>query len=174
MTGAEIRESRAEDTIGIEQLYADAFPDEDLLPLMRQLLAYGPDVLSLVALRDATIAGQVCFTQCRLEEEKGDVALLGPLAVTPELHAQGIGSSLVRTGLHYLQRAKTNCVLVLGDPAYYGRFGFLAEDKITAPYPLPAEWNGAWQSIRRDDAGARLAGRLIVPAPWDHVALWAP
>jgi hypothetical protein len=38
-------------------------------------------------------------------------------------------------------------VLVLGDPAYYGRFGFAKETAIQPPYPLPEAWDGAWQSL---------------------------
>ena len=44
----EIRESRHSDAIGIEQLYVDAFPDEDLLPLVRELLDLRQSVISLV------------------------------------------------------------------------------------------------------------------------------
>jgi putative acetyltransferase len=168
----EIRESRSSDATGIEQLYVDAFPDEDLLPLVKELLEFGQSVISLVGIHENAIAGHVAFTFCRIEGGQDKVALLGPLAVTPTLHNQGIGSTLVQTGFKCLENSKIGHVFVLGDPAYYSRFGFKAENKVATPYPLPSEWHGAWQSIRLGDGEAPHEGRLSVPEPWRQIALW--
>ena len=168
----EIRESQPSDTTGIEQLYVDAFPDEDLLPLVRELLDFGQSVISLVGIRENVIVGHISFTLCHVEGGKDKVALLGPLAVTPTLHKQGIGRTLVQTGFKHLENSKIGYVFVLGDPAYYSRFGFKVEDKVVTPYPLPTEWRGAWQSIHLCDAEAPLEGRLSVPEPWRQIALW--
>ena len=65
-------------------------------------------------------------------------------------------------------------VYVLGDPNYYGRSGFLAEIEVSPPYPLPAEWDGAWQSIRLGDAEPPPEGTLQAPAPWTKPELWLP
>jgi putative acetyltransferase len=62
---------------------------------------------------------------------------------------------------------------VLGDPAYYGRFGFIQEHKVTPPYPLPTQWVNAWQSIKQCDREPPLAGKLSVPEPWRQSALWS-
>ena len=43
-------------------------------------------------------------------------------------------------------------VYVLGDPAYYGRSGFIPEPAIAPPYALPEEWRDAWQSLSLGDA----------------------
>ena len=168
----EIRESRPSDATGIEQLYVDAFPDEDLLALVRELLDFGQSVISLVGIRENVIVGHVSFTFCHVEGGKDKVALLGPLAVMPTLHNQGIGSTLVQTGFKHLENSKIGYVFVLGDPAYYSRFGFKAEDKVVTPYPLPTEWRGAWQSIHLCDVKAPHEGRLSVPEPWRQIALW--
>jgi putative acetyltransferase len=63
-------------------------------------------------------------------------AALAPLAVRPGLQRAGVGSALVRTGLQSIPEFGAHGVLVLGDPAYYGRFGFSAETaaKVTAPF----------------------------------------
>ncbi len=168
----QIRESRPGDATGIEQLYVDAFPDEDLLPLVRELLDFGQSVVSLVGIRENVIVGHVSFTFCHVEGGKDKVALLAPLAVAPTLHKQGIGSALVQTGFKHLGNSNIGYVFVLGDPAYYSRFGFRAEDKVVAPYPLPAEWRGAWQSIHLCEEEAPYEGKLCVPEPWRHIALW--
>ena len=65
-------------------------------------------------------------------------------------------------------------VYVLGDPAYYGRFGFRAESDVAPPYPLPAEWRGAWQSLTLGRDTPTLQGSLRVPPPWRRPELWAP
>ena len=49
---------------------------------------------------------------------------LGPVAVAPERQGAGIGAALINAGLDELRaRGAAGCVL-LGDPAYYERFGF--------------------------------------------------
>ena len=172
ISNLEIRESRPSDATGIEQLYVDAFPDEDLLPLVRELLDLRQSAISLVGIREKVIVGHISFTFCHVEGGKDKVALLAPLAVTPTLHIQGIGSALVQTGFKQMGNSKIGYIFVLGDPAYYSRFGFKAEDKVTTPYPLPTEWRGAWQSLKLCDAEAPYEGRLSVPEPWRQIALW--
>jgi putative acetyltransferase len=49
---------------------------------------------------------------------------LAPVAVLPEFQRQGIGSQLIRDGLERCKQAGYDAVVVLGDPAYYFRFGF--------------------------------------------------
>jgi predicted N-acetyltransferase YhbS len=82
-------------------------------------------------------ADGLAFTAC----ERGDVLgtvrlwnilaglnrpalLLGPLAVRPESRRRGIGSDLMRRALDEARRLKHAAVLLVGDEAYYGRFGF--------------------------------------------------
>ncbi len=170
----EIRESLPSDVASIEKLYPDAFPDEDLLPLVRELLREEPIVLSLVGITDRALVGHAIFTACSIAGRTDKVALLGPLAVAPARQRQGIGSAIVRAGFRKLENASVTQVYVLGDPAYYGRMGFEADDGVTPPYPLPKEWCGAWQSISLRDARPPLHGKLSVPRPWLQQALWAP
>jgi putative acetyltransferase len=170
----EIRESLPNDVTAIETLYPDAFPDEDLLPLVRELLREGSSVVSLVGIADKTLVGHVVFTTCSIVGDSDKVALLGPLAVAPNWQRQGIGNAIVRAGLRRVENAGTNQVYVLGDPAYYGRFGFKPDDSVTPPYPLPDEWRGAWQSLSLHGNKPPLCGKLSVPQPWRRQALWAP
>ena len=169
-----IRESIPGDLAAIESLYPEVFPDENLLPLIRSLLRETPAPLSLVGLIDLELVAHVMFTHCSVEGSSSKVALLGPLAVAPRTQRQGIGTALVRAGLRQLGDAGLSQVYVLGDPAYYGRFGFTPESRVMPPYALPPEWNGAWQSKTLRDTEAHPEGKLSLPGPWLQPALWAP
>ena len=170
----EIRESLPSDIPSIEKLYPDAFPDEDLLPLVGELLREKPDVVSLVAVDDRILIGNIIFTMCGVDGSKGAVALLAPLAVASTRQQKGIGTALVRAGLQRMEKEGAELVCVLGDPAYYGRFGFEPEGSVAPPYPLPEEWRTAWQSLSLRSDSPRRSGMLLVPLPWRKKALWAP
>jgi putative acetyltransferase len=84
---------------------------------------------------------------------------LGPVAVAPERQRQGLGTAVVRDVLRRATEARERLVLVLGEPAYYGRFGFVA----AAPYGITSEWSSAgdaWQVLALRAVEARY------PAPW--------
>ncbi len=169
-----VRESLSNDLGSLEKLYPDAFPDEDLLPLVRELLGEASGVVSLVGLADQAVVGHVIFTTCGIARRPEKVALLAPLAVAPDCQRQGIGSALVRAGLGRVEDAGAQQVYVLGDPAYYGRFGFAPDERVTPPYPLPEQWRSAWQSLSLRASMPHLHGKLSVPHPWRRPALWAP
>ncbi len=169
-----IRESRATDHAAILSLYPEAFPDEDLVPLVSDLLDEESRALSLVAVTETGVVGHGAFTDCKVDGWNGKAALLGPLAVAPSSQRQGVGSRIVQAGLQRLREHNVGLVLVLGDPAYYSRFGFEREDGVAPPYPIPAAWANAWQSRVLDPALAAPGGGLRVPSPWRHQSLWAP
>ncbi|MEJ1994042.1 MAG: N-acetyltransferase [Limibacillus sp.] len=173
--GPEIRDGGRGDWPALETLYAEAFPDEDLLPLIRELLREGPTVTSLVAAEGGDISGHLLLTACALEEDRGArLSLLGPLAVLPARQRQGIGGSLLRFALARLAAQGFSRALLLGDPAYYRRFGFAPEQGVSTPYPLPPDWAQAWQSLALEDGARAPAGRLQVPPAWAKPALWQP
>ncbi|MBU4529973.1 MAG: N-acetyltransferase [Hoeflea sp.] len=174
MPDIEIRESRPDDLSFIEQLYRAAFPDEDLQPLVRQLLTKEPGILSLVAEAGDATVGHILFTLCEIAGSEDRAALLAPLAVAPEWQRKGIGSALIREGLSRLEREGVVHVYVLGDPAYYGRNGFTPEPAIAPPYPLPAEWREAWQSLGLGSAPSPDHGKIKLPEVWMQPALWGP
>ncbi len=169
-----IRMSESADYHSIESLYPSAFPDEDLLPLVRDLLHEAGTVISLIAMIDSRLAGHVIFSRCGVTGSRVKAALLAPLAVAPASQQRGIGSALIREGVDRLKKQGTDIICVLGDPAFYERFGFVPERFIKPPYRLPAEWLGAWQSLRLSETATGRAGMLSVPAPWRKPALWAP
>ena len=169
-----IRQSRPDDLPSIERLYPAAFPDEDLLPLVRHLLMHESGIRSLVAEAGQTLAGHILFTLCSISGSDIRAALLAPLAVAPEQQRKGVGTALIREGLRLLGLQDVSQVYVLGDPAYYGRSGFEPETGVTPPYPLPEQWRDAWQSLRLGSAPPPAQGELLLPEVWMQPVLWGP
>ena len=174
MERIEIRESVPGDLAAIELLYPEAFPEEDLLPLVRELLEETAVTLSLVAIVESCLVGHGIFTTCGVAGSSANVALLGPLAVASARQREGLGSAIVKMGMRRLEKAGVTHVYVLGDPAYYGRLGFVPEAQVVPPYQLPAEWGEAWQSMSLSSAAPRPRGTLTVPQPWREPVLWGP
>ena len=86
--------------------------------------ASGDLTLSLVAEEAGVILGQITFTPVAIESAHDNWYGLGPVAVRPDRQSEGIGAALIKDGLARLKRLNAaGCVLV-GDPDYYGRFGF--------------------------------------------------
>jgi putative acetyltransferase len=172
MMPTRFRESRQSDMDAIMLLYRDAFPTEELRPLVRELLSGNFGVLSLVAVSEEEIVGHIAFTPCGMGGESPEIALLGPLAVASATQRKGIGSALIREGLRQLEQLGFSRVQVLGDPAYYRRFGFLPDYAVSAPYELPAEWHEAWRFLSIGEENSRISGKLDVPLPWRKASLW--
>jgi putative acetyltransferase len=172
--GLTIRLTTPADVPALEALYAAAFPDEDLVPLVRVLMAEPEGVISLVAEEGGALVGHVAFTMCGVEGQDERAALLGPLCAAPDRQGRGIGLALVQAGLERLRADGVSAVLVLGDPAYYGRFGFAAGHAIAAPYDLPPEYAAGWQALSLDADKTLPQGRLSVPPVWQVPALWLP
>ncbi|MEM7303821.1 MAG: N-acetyltransferase [Pseudomonadota bacterium] len=171
MDDLQIRTTTPDDLSDLEDLYPAAFPDEDLLPVVRGLLKEPELVISLAAIKANDLIGHAIFTRCGIEDRPEIVGLLGPVAVSPTHQKQGVGSAMIRNGLERCREAGFAQVHVLGDPAYYSRFGFEALGTVQAPYEPPEEWAEAWRVIAFEDQ--ELTGKLTVPAPWQDSALWS-
>lgn len=66
------------------------------------------------------------------------IVLVGPVAVTPELQGKGIGHQLMYAMLEAAAKIGEPGMVMIGDPEYYGRFGFSAEQ--TDGWSLPGPW----------------------------------
>ncbi|MBB5852662.1 GNAT family N-acetyltransferase [Amycolatopsis umgeniensis] len=95
--------------------------------------------LSIVAERDGKIVGHVCCSPSRLGSDEKSTVGLGPLGVLPEYHASGIGSALVHAVLGAADALGYGAVILLGDPNYYSRFGFVLAGQYGIEPPV-AEW----------------------------------
>ncbi len=101
--------------------------------IVRRLRQAGALSVSLVAERGGAILGHVAVSPVRLSGGEPDWFGLGPVSVHPHFQRKGIGRRLVAQALDELRaRGATGCV-VLGDPAYYRRFGFAAMPGLVLP-----------------------------------------
>ena len=171
--GITVRKASLGELTDVEHIYTDAFVEEDLTPLLRHLWGKDCVAYSLVGEWEGTLAGHGFYTTCRLPDQDNRVALLGPLGVKGQFQGQGVGSAIIQVGLSLLTGRGYSQVFVLGDPAYYGGLGFEQETQVHAPYPLPAEWATAWQSIALGEPPQRGSGTLEVPGPWCDASLWS-
>jgi predicted N-acetyltransferase YhbS len=81
--------------------------------------------LSLVAVEGRRLVGTVRLWNVVAGPGR-DAVLLGPLAVHPDCRNRGIGKALVRRAIARARLAGHGAILLVGDLAYYGRFGFSA------------------------------------------------
>lgn len=91
------------------------------------LRATGALSLSLVAELEGAVVGHVAFSPVRIEGVDLGWLGLGPVSVAPSAQRRGIGTALVEAGLARIRADGAAGCVVLGDPAFYRRFGFTAD-----------------------------------------------
>lgn len=121
-----VRPEQSGDLDAIRRVHRAAFPTAAEARLVDALRAAGRLVVSLLAELDGEIAGHVAFSPVRIDAQQSARPALGlaPLAVRPAHQRRGIGSRLVREGIVACATRGVGFVVVLGQPAFYGRFGF--------------------------------------------------
>lgn len=107
--------------------------------IVARLRAAGALFVSLVAESEGKVIGHVAVSPVEISDGSRDWYGLGPISVLPAHQRQGVGSKLMREALGDLrERGVAGCVL-LGDPKYYGRFGFKHVATLILPN-VPAEY----------------------------------
>jgi predicted N-acetyltransferase YhbS len=122
-----IREEKIADVVAREALLDEAYGAARFAKTSERLRegrlpARG---LSLVAVEGRRLVGTVRLWNVVAGPGR-DAVLLGPLAVHPDCRNRGIGKVLVRRAIARAQLAGHGAILLVGDLAYYGRFGFSA------------------------------------------------
>jgi len=135
-----IRTEQPQDIADIRKLNELAFGREDEANIVDRLRAGCPDLLSLVAREEGRLLGHILFSPAAIEGRSDTLRgmSLGPMAVLPERQNEGIGSSLVRAGISWLDSPSCPFILVLGHADFYPRFGFKRAHKRGIKCP----WNG--------------------------------
>lgn len=130
MTGYAIRPEQAGDEAVIRDLVGRAFApmwfsDGSEPGLVDALRSAGDLVLSLVAVTAAgAIIGHIGFSPAMIDGADCGWFQMAPVSVSPEVQLQGIGSALIRAGIAAMREQGARGVAVVGNPAYYERFGF--------------------------------------------------
>ncbi len=128
------------DHAAVHHVHTTAFTTPEEAVLVDALRAGASPLVSLVAEDDGRVVGHVMFSPVTLPGHP-DLRLMGlaPLAVLPTHQRRGLGAALARAGLERCREVDIGAVFVLGDPKYYGRFGFVRADAIGCPFEAPAE-----------------------------------
>ena len=132
-----IRDATAADAAAIRAVHLAAFPGPDEADLVERLERDGDVVLSLVAVEQDRIVGHILISRMEAEGDGRPYRAVGlaPVAVLPERQKSGIGSALIREALDRLRAQGEEIVFLVGEPAYYRRFGFDAQS--SAPFASP-------------------------------------
>ncbi|WP_306224060.1 GNAT family N-acetyltransferase [Bosea beijingensis] len=140
----DIRTEQPADTEAIRALTTEAFATAPHssgteAAIVDALRATGTLTLSLVAVEGDELIGHVAFSPVTIDGTERGWFGLGPVSVQSSRQRGGIGSGLIREGLRRLRAMGAAGCVLLGDPAYYGRFGF-ANDPALVLEGVPPEY----------------------------------
>ena len=124
-----IRAERSDDVAVIAEITREAFRSQPysshtehfIIDALRSSSALS---ISLVAETDAQVVGHIAFSPVDISDGSQGWYGLGPVAVRSEFQGQGIGRALIEHGLAALQKLDAQGCVLLGNPMFYGRFGF--------------------------------------------------
>ncbi len=152
---AVLRLEEPRDAQQIRDLLEASFPGFGEAILVDRLRSDGDLDLSLVAEDQGVVIGYVAFSRLMVEggEKPFHAVALAPLAVYPEYQQQGVATQLIREGHACLAAMGITLSVVLGEPSYYGRFGYSNRRaaQFESPYQSPflmalsfgaAPWDG--------------------------------
>lgn len=144
-----LRPEQPGDAQAIDDLVAEAFRAAPHTSgteqfIVRELRRAGALTVSLVAVLGEDVVGHVAVSPVTASDGSSGWAGLGPVSVLPRLQGRGIGLRLVREALQLLEQQGAASCVVLGEPAYYGRFGFRVDPLLVLEGVPPAYF----QSLR--------------------------
>lgn len=133
-----IRDETAADVETIGDVTERAFRD---MPYSQQTEVFivsalrqaGALSLSLVAEQDGVVIGHIALSPVKMADGSAGWYGLGPISVTPTRQRQGIGSALMHAALSWLKDTGAAGVVLVGEPAFYERFGFQAGTRLRLP-----------------------------------------
>ena len=168
-----LRGEEFRDATQIRDLLNVSFPGQGEPLLVDRLRSDGDLVLSLVAEDAGVVVGYVAFSRLLVEGETPFRAVaLAPLAVYPEYQQQGIATRLIQEAHACLAAIGETLSVVLGEPGYYGRFGYSNRrvERFSSDYQSP-------YLMALSFGSAPSEGRLVYPAAFvvltDNAALQA-
>lgn len=113
--------------------------EHNLIDRIRKTDDYIPG-LSLVAVYDGHIVGHIMMSRIYVDDR--EALALAPLAVLPQFQGRGVGSRLVKEAHKLAMILGYEFSVVLGDPAYYSRFGYTTVSTfgVLAPFDVPESY----------------------------------
>ncbi|MFN0264483.1 GNAT family N-acetyltransferase [Tepidamorphus sp. 3E244] len=139
-SGAIIRPEQPDDEAAVEALNALSFGPGRFAKTAYRLRRNNPPLIACnrVCIHDCRLVGAVCFSPLRVGS--APAVLLGPLAVHPDFKNKRIGLSLMLAGMRAAQEAGEALVILVGDPPYYARAGFVPVPRGQMAMPGPVDY----------------------------------
>ncbi|HEY4192253.1 MAG TPA: N-acetyltransferase [Mesorhizobium sp.] len=167
MSMMSIRAATPRDRDAIRLVEEHAFGQQAEAGLVDALIEGGDAIVELVAVEDGQVVGHILFSRLYVQQggRKYPAVALAPLAVEHSFHGTGIGGALIREAHIRLKAAGETLSIVLGDPAYYGRFGYSHEraEKFESAYQGEALQALSWGE-------APQAGLLVYASAFEALA----
>ena len=146
------------DAAGVRVVLTAAFPTGAEADLVEHLTRDADLVLGFVAIDEGQVVGFAAFSRMAVvaDEARVPALALGPVAVLPAVQRRGIGGRLIEAGLAAANGRGVPLVFVLGDPDFYGRFGFRTQTAapFASAYAGP-DFMAQWLSSPRAPASGR-------------------
>ena len=171
-----IRREGEDDTEVIRAITAAAFarpgaaghapPEVALVDELRASEAWIPALSLVVTGSGGDVTGHVLCTRGHVGD--APVLALGPLAVRPDQQRAGVGSALMHAVLGAGDALGEPLVALLGDPGYYGRFGFRLASEYQI-YPPVADWQPHFQVRLLTAYRPSVRGTFRYAEPFDRV-----
>lgn len=144
-----IRKEEKGDIDAIEKVTIEAFlnaphTDHSEQYIVKELRSSNALTISLVAEIQGEVVGHVAISPVTISDGAKGWFGLGPISVSPNIQRSGVGSKLMQSALETLKGSSASGCVLLGDPAYYGRFGFQPESCLVLP-DVPPEYFQAIQ-----------------------------
>ena len=157
-----IRSEEVTDHEAIRAVHVASFPTAAEARLVDALRAAGRLCLSLVADEQGEVVGHVAFSPVSVAGAVDGVGL-APVAVLPAFRRRGVAAQLIREGVAICKRLSLAFVVVLGDPGYYHRCGFVPASE----WKLRDEYGGgsAFQVLELRPGAIPPAGGVVHYAP---------
>jgi len=154
-----IRDAGPRDFAAIRAIVRHAFDRVDEANLVEQLRADGDVLFELVEASDIALQAHILYSRLPIERDGATIeaAALAPVSVLPAFQRQGMGAALIRRGNERCRALGLRAIVVLGDPAYYSRFGFSAK----AAESLDAPFSGAPFMALELEPGALSSGGRV-------------
>ncbi|MGC4894240.1 GNAT family N-acetyltransferase [Micromonospora sp. DT31] len=181
MTTLRLRPEWPADEAPVARLLAAAFarpdvpapPEVGLVEELRRSPAWIPE-LAMIADYGGEVVGVALLSRVGVRTDGGTfpALALGPVAVAPHRRRVGHGAAVVQAALDAATELGERLVVVLGNPAYYRRFGFGPADRLG----LTSPWSGLgepWQALVLPPSAGEdpppPAGEVVFPPPWSRV-----
>jgi predicted N-acetyltransferase YhbS len=97
--------------------------------------------LSFAVVENGALLGSIQCWPVKIVDSNNrhtSLIMVGPVAVAPEWQNMGIGKQLMHASLSAAEKLGNPAMMMIGDPDYYGRFGFTASQ--TSGWQMPGPW----------------------------------